>query len=112
MTVTNRLRVGGPAAIDELIMDTTPQPVIDPFTGERPVGMRRLYGSMPVDDKIKYCERLLNEGHEQSIESAKDRLKTMDKGDWRHDNMARLRHRDVPRGAVEASRAVTTHHVP
>jgi hypothetical protein len=41
---------------------------------------------MPVGDKIRYCERLLNEGHEQSIESAKDRLKTMDEGDWRYEN--------------------------
>ena len=67
-------------------METTHQPVHDPFTGKPPQGMRMLYGSMRVDDKIRYCERLLAAGHEERIESTKHELKTMDEGDCRYDN--------------------------
>ena len=66
-------------------METTHQPGLDPFTGKPRQGIGRLYGSMRVDDKIRYCERLLDEGHEERIESTKHELKTMDEGDWRHD---------------------------
>ena len=67
-------------------METTHQPVHDPFTGKPPQGMRMLFGCMGVDDKIRYCERLLDEGHEERIESTKHELKTMDEGDWRYNN--------------------------
>ena len=63
-------------------METTHQPVHDPFTGKPPQGMRMLYGSMRVDDKIRYCERLLAEGHEERIESLKHKLKTANQNEW------------------------------
>ena len=63
-------------------METTHQPVHDPFTGKPPQGMRMLYGSMRVDDKIRYCERLLAEGHEERIEAAKHKLKTANQNEW------------------------------
>ena len=61
-------------------------PAHDPYTGKPRQGMARLYGSMRVDDKIRYCDRLLDEGHEERIESTKHELKTMDTGDWRYNN--------------------------
>ena len=67
-------------------METTHQPGLDPFTGKPRQGIARLYGSMRVDDKIRYCERLLDEGHEQRIESLKHKLKMMDKGDCGYNN--------------------------
>ena len=63
-------------------METTHQPVHDPFTGKPPQGMRMLYGSMRVDDKIRCCERLLAEGHEERIEAAKHKLKTANQNEW------------------------------
>ena len=63
-------------------METIHQPVHDPFTGKPPQGMRMLFGAMRVDDKIRYCERLLDEGHEQRIEAAKPKLKTANKNEW------------------------------
>ena len=67
-------------------METTHQPGLDPFTGKPRQGIGRLYGCMGVDDKIRYCERLLDEGHEQRIEALKHTLKTMDTGDCGYDN--------------------------
>ena len=67
-------------------METTHQPAHDPFTGKPPQGMRMMFGAMRVDDKIRYCERLLDEGHEERIESLKHKLKTMDAGDCGYDN--------------------------
>ena len=63
-------------------METTHQPVHDPFTGKPPQGMRMLFGAMRVDDKIRYCERLLDEGHEERIEWLKHKLKTANKNEW------------------------------
>jgi len=67
-------------------MKTPHDPAHDPYTGKPRQGMARLYGSMPVADKIKYCERVLDEGHEERIESLKHKLKTMNKGDCGYDN--------------------------
>jgi hypothetical protein len=63
-------------------METTHQPVHDPFTGKPPQGMRMLFGCMGVDDKIRYCERLLDEGHEERIEATKHELKTANQNEW------------------------------
>ena len=39
-----------------------------------------LYGSLRLEEKIRYCERLFNEDHEAGIERAKAKLKTMTPG--------------------------------
>ena len=57
----------------------------DPYTGKPRQGMARLYGSMRVADKIKYCERQIDEAVEARIEFVKHELETMDKGDWRYE---------------------------
>ena len=59
-------------------------PAHDPHTGKRRVGMSMLYGSLRLEEKIKYCERHFREGHETLIESTKRELETMDKSDGRY----------------------------
>ena len=68
-------------------MNPPHDPAHDPFTGKPRQGMARLYGSMRVADKIKYCERLFREGHEEQVETTKLKLKTMDKNSYgyKHD---------------------------
>ena len=63
-------------------MKTPHDPAHDPYTGKRRQGMGRLYGSMRVADKIKYCERELDGTVEARIEFVKHELETMDKDDW------------------------------
>jgi hypothetical protein len=67
-------------------MKTNHDPAHDPFTGKPRQGMARLYGSMRVADKIRYCERLLTGNHEERIEFVKHELETMDKDHWAYDN--------------------------
>ena len=66
-------------------MKTPHDPAHDPHTGKPRQGMARLYGSMRVDDKIKYCERQIDEAVEARIEFVKHELETMDKDDWRYE---------------------------
>ena len=61
-------------------------PAHDPYTGKPRRGLAGLYGSMSVPDKLRYCERLFDEGHEARIESHKLALETMDKSDYRYAN--------------------------
>ena len=65
-------------------MKTNHDPAHDPFTGKPRQGMARLYGSMRVADKIKYCERELDGTVEARIKFVKHELETMDKDDWRY----------------------------
>ena len=65
-------------------MTTPHDPAHDPHTGKRRVGMSMLYGSLRLEEKIKYCERHFREGHEANIELLKHELETMDKDDWRY----------------------------
>ena len=67
-------------------MKTPHDPAHDPYTGKRRVGMSMLYGSLPLEEKIRDCERRFDEGHEARIESLKHKLKTMNKGDCGYDN--------------------------
>ena len=67
-------------------MTTPHDPAHDPHTGKRRVGMSMLYGSLRLEEKIKYCERHFREGHEAHIELLKHKLKTMNKGDCGYDN--------------------------
>ena len=67
-------------------MKTPHDPAHDPHPGKRRVGMSMLYGSLRLEEKIRYCERRFDEGHEARIESLKHKLKTMDKDDWRYKN--------------------------
>ena len=68
-------------------MKTPHDPAHDPHTGKRRVGMSMLYGSLPLEEKIEYCERLFREGHEEQVETTKLKLKTMDKNSYgyKHD---------------------------
>ena len=67
-------------------MKTPHDPAHDPFTGKPRQGMGRLYGSMRVADKIKYCERQLDRDIDADIKATKLALETMDKGDYRYKN--------------------------
>ena len=61
-------------------------PAHDPHTGKRRVGMSMLYGSLRLEEKIKYCERTLNKNIDKKIKAIKLALTTMDKDDWRYKN--------------------------
>ena len=55
-------------------------PAHDPHTGKRRVGISMLYGSLRLEEKIRYCERLFDEDHEAGVERAKAKLKAMTPG--------------------------------
>ena len=57
-------------------------PAHDPHTGKRRVGMSMLYGSLRLEEKIRYCERKLDGSVEARIEFVKHELETIDKDDW------------------------------
>ena len=59
-------------------METTHDPVHDPFTGKRRVWMSMLYGSLPLEGKIEYCEERLAENHEAHIKTSTEILKSLD----------------------------------
>lgn len=67
-------------------MTTPHDPAHDPHTGKRRVGMSMLYGSLRLEEKIKYCERTLNKNIDKKIKAIKLALTTMDKDDWRYKN--------------------------
>ena len=67
-------------------MTTPHDPAHDPHTGKRRVGMSMLYGSLRLEEKIRYCERLFAEGHEARIEQGKLDLKTMTPGPGTYDS--------------------------
>ena len=68
-------------------MKTPHDPAHNPYTGKPRVGMSMLYGSLPLEEKVEYCERLFREGHEEQVETTKLELETMDKNSYgyKHD---------------------------
>jgi hypothetical protein len=84
-------------------MTTPHDPAHDPFTGKRRVGMSMLYGSLDLEAKIRYCERLFDEGHEAHIERAKAKLKTMTPGPGAYDT--KLHYVTVMPGVLAWTRA-------